>query len=173
MMQILGDTISGVVPISLRSSRERKLWESMLNAFGVNARRYNDVQDIRKLVDAWKKKNKVPEAPGEFIYDSDKDPLRPLKLALSDGDEAGAVKEIKKITDSGSMTVKKMDEYFKHYSNRPFTGSAANESKFVSSLSADDLKTYQAAQQHRSKMGLLFKQALAKSGKSAYTPGML
>lgn len=160
--QILGDTISTVVPISLRSSRERHLWESLLNAFGVNARRYNDVQNAYQIAEAWKKKNNVREAPGEFIYDSDKDPLRPLKLALSEGDDGGAVKEIKRILEGRVMNVAKLDAYFQRYAKAPFSGSHANESKFMRDLSEDERKTVLSAQQHRANMGMLYRQAKQK-----------
>lgn len=159
LRQILGDTVSTVRPIALRSSREQSLLQSIWNAFGVTARRYDDVQEARKLADDWKKKNKVREAPGEFIYDSDKDPLRPLKLALSDNDDGGAVAEIRKVLQGKVMTLPKMDDYFRRYAKANFTGSAFNERKWMQSLSADDRKTVQAAQQHRQAMLRLYYQA--------------
>jgi len=158
--EIAWDTVSNIVPISLRNSRERTLYESLANSFGVNARRYNATDDAFKLAKAWKAKNGVQE-PGEFIYDSEKDPLRPLKLALSNGDDAGAAKEIKKVLDSG-YDKKRLNAYFDRYAKMPFTGSMKNDVKWKKTLNEDELKTVEAAAEHKKTIRALYLKALGQ-----------
>lgn len=167
--EVLWDSVKNVMPISLRNSRERKLWESMMNSFGVNARRYNATDDAFKLANAWKEKNGIQER-GEFIYDAEKDPLRGLKIALSQEDDAGAAKEIKKIFDSKVYDRKRLDAYFKRYASMPFTGSKANDIKFIKSLNEDERKTVEAAKQHKRDMLKLYDQALQKYYAALRTP---
>ncbi len=158
--QIAWDTVSNIVPISLRSSRERTLYESMANSFGINARRYNATDDAFKLARDWKAKNGVQE-PGEFIYDSEKDPLRPLKIALSNADDAGAANEIKKVLASG-YDAKRLNAYFDRYAKMPFTGSLKNDAKWKKTLDEDQLKTVQAAMEHKKTIRSLYLKALGQ-----------
>jgi hypothetical protein len=152
------DFVSTAMPVSLRTSSERKLWESFANGLGITARRYSDTDQIFKLAQKWKEKNHVG-MKGEFIYDSNKDPLRPLKLALSNGDDGGSVKAIKKLIDSKEFTMGKLNDYFTRYANMPFTGSAKNDLDFLGTLSEDNKKTFQAAKEHKRAMLILFQKA--------------
>lgn len=160
--QVIGDTASNIVPISLRSSRERHLWESILNSIGVTAKRWNDVKRASDLAQEWKKASRVRSEPGEFIYDPDKDPMRGLKIALSEQDEGGAVKEIKRLLESKATTEQKLTEHFKRYANAHFAGTAANERKFMASLTDDQKKTVLGAYQHRKAMFQLYRRALSQ-----------
>lgn len=158
VMETLWDSVNNIVPIALRSSRERSIYESMLNAFGVTARRYNDVDDAFKLAQEWKKAHGIQEK-GEFIYDPDKDPLRPLKIALVRQDEGGAVVELKKLIDSKATTYGKLNDYFSRYATMPFSGSQANERKFLSSLTEDQKKTVESARQTKKRIRALYLRA--------------
>lgn len=161
--ETLWDTAKNTVPISLRSSRERTLWESMANSFGLTTRRWNDVDKAFKLAAGWKKEHGVQER-GEFIYDPDKDPLRNLKIALSRNNDEDAAKEIKKLIDSGVITRKKLRDYFKRYASMPFTGSRKNDRDWMETLTEDQLKIVEGAQAHKQSIRDLFEEALAKSG---------
>jgi len=120
--EIMWDSASNIIPISLRNNRERTLMESIFNAFGVTDRRWQDTDDAFKLARNWKDKHGIGER-GEFIYDPEKDPLRGLKVALSRNNDAGATKEIQKLVDSKAYTIDKLNQYFQHYANMAFTGS--------------------------------------------------
>lgn len=152
------DFASTVIPISMRTSSERHLWESMAAGFGLNVRRFSEVDAAYKLAQKWKQEHGVVER-GEFIYDPDKDALRPLKIALSESDDAAAVKAIRNLIDSKQYTQKKLFDYFKTYANRPFTGSKANDTKWVSGLSEEDKKTVEVARQYRRRMFELYQNA--------------
>lgn len=156
------DFVSTVQPISTRTSAERKLWESMSSAFGLNVRRFSEVDAAYKLAQKWKQENNVVER-GEFIYDPEKDALRPLKIALSESDDAAAVKAIRNLIESKQYTQKKLFDYFKTYANRPFTGSKANDTKWVSGLSEEDKKTVEVARQYRRRMFELYQSAADKA----------
>jgi hypothetical protein len=94
--EIAWDSASNIMPISLRTNKERTLWEAMANAFGITDRRWQDTDDAFKLARKWKDDHGIGER-GEFIYDPEKDPLRGLKVRLSRNDDTGAATEIKKV----------------------------------------------------------------------------
>lgn len=156
-LQTLWDTAVNMIPISLRHGRERKIWESISNSFGINARRYNATDDAFKLAQKWKEQNGIQDR-GEFIYDSEKDPLRPLKIALSSDDDVAAAAELKKLFDSG-VTHKKLNDYFNRYAQMPFTGSKANDRKWMATLKEDDRKTVLAAIEHKKAIRDLYRKA--------------
>lgn len=153
------DAISTLVPISLRSSREKGIWESIAQSMGVNARRYSDVDSAFTLAKKWKDTHGIKQR-GEFIYDPEKDELRGLKIALSSGDDADAVGEVKKLLESKTITRSKLNAYFDRYASMPFTGSAAHDRQFVAGLSEDERKTVQSAKNHKKTIRQLYKQAL-------------
>lgn len=154
-MQQVWDDVSVIAPISLRSSNERGIYESLAQGMGITARRFNESDQAFKLAQDWKKKNEIQEK-GEFIYDRDKDPLRPLKIALSKNDEGEAAAQIKKLVDSKQYDLSKLRMYFNRYSAMPFTGSHANDRKFIDSLSDDQKKTVQAAKQSKKDLRELY-----------------
>lgn len=156
--EIAWDTASNIMPISLRSSRERTLWESLSNAFGITNRRWQDTDKAFDLARKWKDKHGVGER-GEFIYDPDKDPLRPLKIALSRNDDVGAASEIKKLVDSKQYTLDRLDQFFRRYGDMPFTGSKANDRKFMNDLTEDEKITVGNAKQHKEQIKRLYQRA--------------
>lgn len=157
-LETLADTAVNMIPISLRHGRERTIWESFANSFGVNARRYNATDDAFKLAQKWKAEQGIQER-GEFIYDSEKDPLRPLKIALSSSDDVAAAGELKKLFDSG-VKRQKLNDYFNRYARMPFTGSKSNDRKWMETLNADDRKTVEAAIEHKKAIRQLYWNAL-------------
>lgn len=167
--EALWDTVKNTVPIALRSSQERKLWESMMNSMGVTARRWNDVDKAFTLAKDWKKQHGVTE-PGEFIYDAEKDPLRGLKIALSRSDDAGAAQEIKKVLASKVYTREKLNAYFDRYAKMPFTGSAANDKKWIATLTDDQKKIVEGARQHKLALRNMYRQSRAKFDDLMRTP---
>lgn len=150
--QVMGDSISNIVPISLRSSREQSLFNSFLNAFGVGVRRYSDIQKTYQAANDWKTKNKIRGEPGEFIYDPAKDVYRGLKLAILDGNDAIAASEYRKLMDSKAVTAAQATEHFNRYARSPFTGSVGNEAKFKRTLSEEQLREYEAARQEKQRI---------------------
>lgn len=167
--QQVWDGVSTMMPIALRSSREKSLWESLANSFGITARRWSDVDDAFTLAKQWKEKHGITE-PGEFIYDRDKDPLRGLKIALSQSDEGAATKEIKKLLESKQTTFPKLQQHFVRYARMPFTGSMGNDVKWKKTLTADQSKTVEAAMEHKRDMLKLFYQAARKYNEAKNTP---
>lgn len=163
--EVLWDSVKNTIPISLRTSRERSLWESMMNGMGVTARRWNDVDKAFTLAKDWKAKHGVIER-GEFIYDPNKDPLRGLKIALSRSDDGGAAKEIKKLLDSKVYTREKLNKYFDRYASMPFTGSKKNDTQFLKTLTEDQRKIVEGARQHKLALRNLYRQARSKYDES-------
>lgn len=157
--QTLGDTIKNIIPISMRNSREQKLWESMLNAFGVTERRYNEVSNVYRLASEWRKKNNIAPELGEFIYNPDKDVYRPIRLALLEHDVQGAKTEIRKAVESGVVTRQKLNEHFRNYLRSPFSGSRRNEKAFYQSLNPDQKKTYEAALEEKRRIRETYNEA--------------
>lgn len=157
--QVMGDTISNAIPISMRSGREQSIWTSMLNAFGGSVRRYSDIRHVYDLADKWKQKHGVRAQPGEFIYDPSKDIYRPLKLAILDGDTPAAASEYRKLIASKLVTAEQVGKHFQTYANAPFAGSKSNEQKFYQSLTADERKQYEGAKQERRRLLSGFRKA--------------
>jgi hypothetical protein len=155
LWQQVQDYVANWVPISARSSRERSMWESIQNSFGLTEKRWSDVDDAFKLAKDWKSKHGIGDR-GEFIYDSEKDPLRGLKVALHNQDEAGAVNEIKALIRDKTYTADKLNKYFERYANMPFTGSRANDVKFKATLTDDEKKTVNKAAQHKKDIQKLY-----------------
>lgn len=158
-LEQLADLVNTAVPISLRSNKEQKLWESILVSLGVTARKYSDVDQAYKMAQEWKKKSGKPER-GEFIYDPDKDELRGLKVALWNDDTNTAVKEIKKLVDSGASTPAKLKQHFSAYAAAPFTGGRAKEKEWIKTLGEDDKAIVQSAQNHKQIVNHQFLNAL-------------
>jgi len=166
--ETLWDSASNITPIALRSGRERKLWESIANSMGITVKRWNDVDDAFTLAKKWKDEHGIGEK-GEFIYDPDKDQLRGLKVALSYGDDAGAVKEIRKLVDSGYQ-LSKLNDYFKRYAGMPFTGSFKNDKEWQQTLSEDEKKTVEGARQHKQNIRDLYTKSVRQYLAAQRTP---
>jgi hypothetical protein len=142
------------VPISLRgiySGQEQSLLESFFNSAGIVTKRDSPSSDMANLADEWKKANKVSPEPGEFIYDADKDPYRSIRLAAERGDIAAMRSEVEKAKAAG-LTTEKIRQHFRLSSAHNFAGSAANEKKFVESLTADQKKIYRDAREERKRI---------------------
>lgn len=150
--QVIGDTISNAVPISMRSSAEQSIWTSLLNAFGGSVRRDNDIGRVYQEAAKWKEKNNIRTQPGEFIYDSTKDIYRPLKLALLDGYPEAAAKEYQKLIASKVVTPGQVLKHFQTYAHAPFSGSRKNERRFYESLTKDQQHAYQGAKQEKERI---------------------
>ncbi len=158
----LRDLVSTPIPISLKgifSGREQNLAESLMNSFGLTVKRNSPSSEITKLAQDWLKENKVTGAPGEFIYDADKDPYRDIKLAADYYDVPAVRSEIEKAIGSG-LTKAKIREHFRLSANRNFTGNAKEESKFLNSLTKDQRDLYQKAKTERFKIKNVVEEAL-------------
>lgn len=153
------DAVNTAVPISLRHNREQSILDSILISLGVTARKYSDVGNAYKLANDWRKKAGVKERP-EVIYDPDKDDLYGLKVDLWNDDQAGAIKEIKRLIESGKSTPRKLKDHFNAYASSPFTGSRANDAKFLASLGKDDKITVESAKTHKRLVREQFNKAL-------------
>lgn len=153
------DAVNTAVPISLRHNREQSILDSILISLGVTARKYSDVGNAYKLANDWRKKAGVKERP-EVIYDPDKDDLYGLKVDLWNDDQAVAIKEIKRLIESGKSTPRKLKDHFNAYASSPFTGSRANDAKFFASLGKDDKITVESAKTHKRLVREQFNKAL-------------
>lgn len=160
--QQLQDFGTTIVPISLRglvNPREQNMMESALNAFGITERRSTPISTIYDLAQDWKKKNNVRGEPGEFIYDPDKDPFRPIRNAATFSPIETIVQEISKAVEAGNVSGKQIKDHFDRYGKGLFTGSKSNESKFVKSLSTDQKKIYDDAKEEKKKVRQRFNEA--------------
>jgi hypothetical protein len=171
-LEQLYDFVSTAMPITLRSNSERKHWESFLNGFGINARRYVDFEDAYKFAEQWKRKHHEG-GKGDFVYDADKDALRTLNVTLSNDDEYGAMKAIDKLLkgkgiplpdrlDTPEKRLIYLRDHYNRMANSPFTGSQDNDRRFMEELSEDQKITVRAAMQHKKAMRDLFQNALEK-----------
>lgn len=152
--QQAGDLAKQIVPISGRgliAGPEQKLLESALGAVGITNRRFMAGDTILKLAQDFREKN-GKTAPGEFIYDRDKDPYRGIKLAALYEHPADVAAEIAKLRKEKPDIAAKLGDHFRRYANSPFTGSAEMESRFKASLSEDQLKDYELAKQERQRV---------------------
>lgn len=139
----LGGTVR---PISTRVRDDMKLWEAFLNSFGMHEKRFTAVTETyeaaRKFKQATEKPSKIEE-----IYDAEKDEYRPLRVALLNNDMAGAQKAYYKLKES--LPAQKISDNMHGYYTRPFTGSAAKETKFIQQLDEHGKETYKKAKQER------------------------
>lgn len=170
--QQLKDFASTIVPISFRgilNPREQSLMESLLNAFGITEHRASSSTLMYDLANKYKQQNKISQEPGEFIYDPDKDPYRPIRQAATFSDPETVATEIKRAVSEG----KKVDELKKHftrYAASPFVGSKKNEAQFYKSLDSDNQKIYRDAKLEKQKVLNNFNQGLALWRRSASNP---
>jgi hypothetical protein len=98
---------------------------------------------MMQLAEQYKKSTGVRQAPGEFVYDKDKDVYRGLRNAILFSDPQHAASEIDKVLKSG-VNLKDISDHFRRYAHSNFTGSKKNEIGFYNSLSEDNKKIYQA-----------------------------
>jgi hypothetical protein len=124
---------------------------------------------MRRAAD-WNKKHGVV-APGEFIYDSTKDPMRPLKVALHTNDIEDAATQIRKLISSGAKTSEQLIAYFRHYGDRGFAGPEYRETLFRASLSASQLDMYWKAKQGKLAVNTRFLEALGKANEIGISTG--
>lgn len=153
-LEQLEDLAKTIVPITARGfldKREQTPLEAFLNAFGVTNRRDTANDEVYRLADKWKQAHGVGQ-PGEFIYDPDKDPYRRIKLALVFDKPEAAAQEISEAIKNKTIDPEKMVKYFTRYGRTAFTGSKKNDAAFFKSLTPDEKKTFQAAQQERAKI---------------------
>jgi len=160
-MDQMKDMVTSFVPISARGfmgdqKKEQTMWEALGASFGFNAKKFNNVEEVYKLADKWKKENKIVSR-GEFIYDPSADPYRDIKLAISKRDDADAIAAIREATTKGGLSPMKLTQHFSKYAETPFTGNRMNEAKFIKSLDADGKEAYKAAVQEKND---IFKQFL-------------
>lgn len=148
------DLAATPIPISAKglvSGGEQTLFESFLNAFGLVTKRDSPSSDMAAKAAEWKKKNDIKTEPGEFIYDAEKDPYRQTRLAAERGDIAGVRSEVTKLMNEGK-TRKQIIKHFTLSEKHRFTGSAANEKRFVESLTEDQKKIYRDATEERKRI---------------------
>lgn len=141
----LKDLASQPIPISLRTSREQKLWESFLSAFAVQTKHGTAQYDVTKLSNEFLKKT-GQERLVEVIEDSDS-PYRKLRFALADKNKKNAEKALTELRNrrSNEQIFRSMENSF----SRPFTGSWENEFKFRKSLTPEQLRIYQKARKEK------------------------
>lgn len=141
----LKDLASQPIPISLRTSREQKLWESFMSAFAVQTKHGTAQYDVSKLTNEFLKKT-GQERLVEVIEDSDS-PYRKLRFALADKSQKAAQEAIAELRKrrTNEQIFRAMENSF----SRPFTGSWENEFKFRKTLSPEQLRTYQKARKEK------------------------
>ncbi|MFQ5591614.1 MAG: hypothetical protein ACE5HE_10660, partial [Phycisphaerae bacterium] len=142
------------IPISLRGLFEGKaqtLGESVLNAFGLNTRRYSAVGRIWKLADKWMEDQGEERGPGEFIYDPGKDPYHDLKATLWYEDDVESLKTIDTLINDEAKTASDIKAYFRRRKDATFVGTRGNEIRFKKTLSALEREVYDKAKAERSK----------------------
>jgi hypothetical protein len=144
--QIIEDFARNAIPISAKgffNGNEQTLLESFMNSAGLTERRDSATEDVYDLAETWKKQNHVNAAPGEFIYDKDKDPYHNIRLAALNGGD------VKKAIAQSGLSPSKVEDHFARSWQHAFAGSKANEAAFVRSLTEDQKALYQKAAQER------------------------
>jgi len=99
----------------------------------------------------WKDKNVPSTAPGEFIYDADKDQYRDIKQAVIYGEKEDIISESEKILGGQQAKIILMNNLF-GWVTRPFTGSKNNEEEWLKTLTKDQLAMYREAQSERGEL---------------------
>lgn len=143
----LKDVASTIIPISLRRRDDQSLWEAFQNSVGIVEKRASAANEIFKMAADFNKKAGIEER-GEFIYDPEKDPYRPLKIALSLGDRKAATAAYEKLMADEKLSPKVYDHMLKFYT-RPFTGNAQRDQQMLDAASASDQRLYDKAQEER------------------------
>jgi hypothetical protein len=170
--QQLKDFATTIVPISLRgvlNPREQNLMESLLNAFGITEHRASSTSLVYNLANKYKQEHKIAQEPGEFIYDPDKDPYRPIRQAATFSSPETVAAEIKRAVAEGKK-VEELKKHFTRYAESPFVGSKKNESKFFQSLDSDNQKIYRDAKLEKQKVLHNFNVGLSIWRRSAASP---
>jgi hypothetical protein len=125
------DLLKSGIPISFSHKNGQTVLESFGNAFGVQNQHYDAIQNIQQRAQDFKSALGIKSAY-ETIYDADEDKYKALRDAMQDGNQKSMQTEFTKLKQTTPPS--KIREHFKLSLSRPFTGSAANDSKFYNSL---------------------------------------
>jgi hypothetical protein len=164
------DEAKQIIPIGVRGAAERdqSLWESFINAIGLTEHRASAFGQAMKAINQWKEK-KGYTAPGEFVYDSDKDPYSKLTTALTYGSPGDARKQLDALTagKTPAEARKIAQHYRRSLAEHPYlTGSRAHEQEYIKSLDASGKAQYDEAKAERKAMW----QKFVKIYRSKYPP---
>ena len=143
------DFLSWFKPIPLQTRPGETISQSLLAATGVPGRRYGKQQELYEILDRWRSQQTSPAI--KEAYDRQRQETHtpsiyaPLRLALTSDNLTQARSEYQKLLSSRTpaLIAAALNP------NRPFTGSRATETQFANSLSPEQKKIYQQAQQER------------------------
>lgn len=125
--------------------------ESFLNSFGFTQLRDSAVDKVNKLAqDFNQKRGKTP--PGDFVYDPDKDPYRPLKQALIYRKPQDAALELQELVQDGGKSLQDVQKHFERFVGQGYAGGKMDEMEFRTSLTEDQRKTYSEADREKDRM---------------------
>lgn len=142
------------IPLSLRailgtSKSSLSTWEQLAGTVGLRISRYSPEFDVREMVSEFKKSSKDPKLIVQ-VERAEKETLAPsdykeLRIALDNKDTDKAHEEYDKLLETKTPLViwEAMNP------NKPLTGSASVESRFVKTLDAGQKKVYNQAKAQR------------------------
>lgn len=157
------DEAKQIVPISGRGmvEKDQKLWESFVNAIGLTEHRKSAFSDVMKDINKWKDK-KGYTSPGEFVYDSDKDPYVGITRELTSGSLADVRKQLDKLTEGKTpLEVGKIAQHYRKslMEHRFLTGSRVHEQEYLKGLNPAEKQQYDEAKAERMAMWQKFVKA--------------
>ena len=163
----MADGLKTAIPASVKGlvdkdAPELSPVEQLGSATGFRAKRHSDITDVRELGREWQKANGNPQP--ETVYPPSK--YLTLRNALEDRNVSKATQAYQELLKTAPAD--KVNKGFLEGLNKPFSGSAVTEPKFVASLKGDDLATYNRAMEQRNRIGGSF-QAIART--FPLTPG--
>ena len=152
-----------IIPISARGAveKDQSLWESFINAVGLTEHRASAFGQAMQAVNKWKDK-KGYTAPGEFVYDADKDPYSKLTTALTYGSPGDARKQLDALTEGKSPAdARKIAQHYRRSlaEHQFLTGSRAHEAEYVKTLDSAGKAQYDEAKSERRAMWQKFVKA--------------
>jgi hypothetical protein len=178
------------IPLMLRplvgaSNTPLKWWEEMLSAVGLKMSRYSAQQDVRDMVDKFKRDSgnkkliaEAERASKEVFPDSDYKPLREALIKGNDKDAESAyakLLETKKPLDIekamrpfSSFRIPGTNYFGRH--NKAFTHNVKVEHAFIKSLSEDQKKIYDEAVSERKAVYDKFRAFLKTRNEKQITP---
>jgi hypothetical protein len=145
------DVGSWLLPIPTQARSDTTMGQQVLASAGVGTRKYGPMQQVYEMADEWKKNSTDPKVKEQYeAYQREThpdSPYKPLRDAVEKGDTKAAAEAMKKLRESRTPTTIR-EALQRHL----FTGSEANERKFLQTLTPEQRAVYQKAQEERKRI---------------------
>ncbi len=153
--ETMAELMAGYIPITARSlpglreltqtGRNNPVspLEQLAGSLGLRVSRYSPISETYKLASDWQESNDIPKDKGSYPISK----YQQLRYALEDGDMDRAQSEYEELKKT--MLPSKIKTGLSESVSHPFTGSKANDAKFVASLKGYDWELYDLALKKR------------------------